>query len=88
MGLGTVGSPVLCPKPTVNALDLPHAIVSLSPCLDMDVTQQQSWAQDLEHRDRGRQWLQSGCQGKVTQKNTQAARTGQGLIQAEIFPVA
>lgn len=34
------------------------------PCLDMDVTQQQSWGQELAHRDRGSQWPQ----GKVTQK--------------------
>lgn len=35
----------------------------------------------------GAQWPQPGYSGKVAQKSTQVATAGQGLSQAEIFPV-
>lgn len=38
--------------------------------------------------DRAGCWPQPGCKGKVTQKSTQAGSTGQGLSQAEVFPVS
>lgn len=95
-GLGTAASPVLHPEPAGLGRTLEMLLVRLGqwPMCKLQsfpLTCMSHNSRELGTRagtqGRGVQWPQPSHKGKVTQKSTQAATTGQGLSQAEMLPV-